>query len=85
MRPLLVLAGNQKQYLEWAREHREEMQARGLEPRYLPAKTLNHLGYSKCFYLEIGTTWEAGYPEDLYRYFRANGILNVRQVEGQVA
>lgn len=79
MTPLLVLAGNQKEYLIWARENREAMEARGLAPRYLPHNSLNHLGYSKCFYLEIGSFYPR--PNEMYRYFESHGILNLRQHE----
>lgn len=85
MRPLLVLASNQQEYMQWAREHREEMEARGLAPRYMPEKTLNYLGYDKCFYLEVGTFYRSSRHDEMYRYFQSHGILNVKQVEGQVA
>ena len=50
MKPLLVLAGNQTEYLRWAREYRDEIEQKGFAPRYLPTNGINHLGYRDCFY-----------------------------------
>lgn len=77
MKPILVLAGNQNQYLEWARENRQELEAKGFAPRYLPAKTLNHLGYRDCLYTEVGTHYQAGYHADMFEYFATHNILKV--------
>lgn len=77
MKPLLVLAGNQQEYLRWAREFREEIETKGFAPRYLPPNGINHLGYKDCFYTEVGSFYRSSRHDELYRFFETHNIIKI--------
>lgn len=77
MKPLLVLAGNQTEYLRWAREYRDEIEQKGFAPRYLPTNGINHLGYRDCFYTEVGSFCRSARNDELYRYFETHNIIKI--------
>lgn len=77
MKPLLVLAGNQTEYLRWAREFRDELEAKGFAPRYLPQSSINHLGYRDCFYTEVGSYYRSSKNDEMYRHFESHNIIKI--------
>lgn len=77
MKPLLVLAGNQTEYLRWAREFRDEIEAKGFAPRYLPPNSINHLQYRDCFFIEVGSFYRSSRHDELYRHFETHNIVKI--------
>lgn len=77
MKPLLVLAANQKEYMVWARQYREEAEVKGFAPRWLVPNSLNYMQYKDCFYTEVGTYQRTPKYELLYRYFEIKNIIKI--------
>lgn len=74
---LLVLAANQKEYMDWARKYREEAEAKGFAPRWLVPSSLSYIGYEECFYTEVGSYQRTEKYELLYRYFEIHNITKI--------
>jgi hypothetical protein len=74
---LFVLAGNQQEYLKWAKQFREEIKNKGFVPAYLPVNTINYLGIKDCFYTTVGTFYRSEKYEAMFRYFEKNNFTKI--------
>lgn len=74
MKPILVLAGNSRQYTQWSREFAPTLEALGVSPVYIYPKSFKYLGYSNCHFVLVGTVHEAGYPPEMFSYFDSHNV-----------
>jgi len=77
MKSIFVLAGNQTEYLQWARKFRDELVAKNFFPRYLPTGTLNYLGHKDCFFTEVGSFYRTDRHNEIYNYFETHNIIKI--------
>lgn len=80
MSPLLVLAGNNKQFKQWLFENKAKLDMLLLDARYIYPKSINYHGYTNCRFLLIGTVNDAGYPDEMFSFFESHNITNLQTI-----
>lgn len=77
MKTLLVFAGNFVEYTRWCKDYKQELKAKGFEPRYVPTNGTAHLGFKDCFYTEVGSYYRSARNDEVYRYFESHNIIKI--------